>query len=90
MRLPVIATACCFGLMASLSAAAAHTQAAKNAQQSNNQKLVCKVAYHQGMIIRNAPSPKCSFARSWSGTTNEIRGRAVTAVVPGAPAVLCN
>lgn len=63
MRLPVIAAACSLGLMFSLPAAAGQTQKAKNTQQANNQKIVCKYIYHQGAIIGR--KPRCATKQEW-------------------------
>ena len=63
MRIPVVITACCFGLMASISAAAAQPQTAQDKQQSEDQKIVCKVSYHEGMVIRSKDN--CATEAKW-------------------------
>lgn len=64
MRIPVVVTACFIGVMASLPAVAGPAQTAQNSQQSDDNKIVCKVVYHEGMAYRSASN--CATKEQWN------------------------
>lgn len=63
MRIPVVVAACLFGVMASLPAIAEQSQTAQDKQPSADQKIVCKVSYHEGMVIRSRDN--CATEAKW-------------------------
>ena len=83
MRIAVIAMTCSIGLTVAFCAAAAETPKVQDKQQPDNQKIECRVGYHEGTAVRTRSM--CQTKAYWEARRyqvqrdiNDIQIRALT------------